>query len=57
MMDELYRKFGHLLTNLNHPWTTWDEYCDAIQEKGSPLNNCVGFIDGENNSQIKMQYN
>lgn len=43
--------FGHLLTSLEQEWMTSAEiksWANAITEKGSPFDRCVGFIDGTN---------
>ena len=42
-------RHGHLLSSLQQPWLnlrSLQSYADAIRGKGSPLTNCIGFIDG-----------
>lgn len=48
-LDHVYREFGHLLSTLQQDLLRPEklrEYADAIHEKGAPLTNCWGFIDG-----------
>ena len=40
------RRFGHLLHNLDLVWLDPQAFAEAIFEKGSPLRDCWGFIDG-----------
>lgn len=48
VLDHIYKKFLHLLkfdsTRINQDKLAL--FAKAIKKKGSPLNNCVGFIDG-----------
>ncbi|ESO88657.1 hypothetical protein LOTGIDRAFT_74528, partial [Lottia gigantea] len=40
---------GHLLSSLQQPWLnlqSLQSYADAVNRKGAPLKNCIGFIDG-----------
>ncbi len=49
MLDFIYDNFYHLLTSLDLCWLTaedFERFADAVHEKGSPLLNCWGFIDG-----------
>lgn len=46
MLNMLYDKFQHLLTNIDHPWIDLDGFSLAIHQQGAPLMNCVGFVDG-----------
>ena len=49
VIDFMYETHCHRLKNWNQPILQpqkLKEYCDAIYQKGSPLNNCFGFIDG-----------
>ena len=47
-LDYIFEIHGHLLTNINQPWiiNNLQKYADAIHQKGAPLTNCFGFIDG-----------
>ena len=50
-VEHVYRRFGHLVGNLNHTRMMYSQanlrrYADAIYNKGAPLRNCWGFIDG-----------
>ena len=49
VLDHIYDTHGHLLTDWN-PYLlsaqALEEYAQAISRKGSPLQNCFGFIDG-----------
>ena len=47
----VHDRFQHLLVDLNQPWITAAEvqkWADAISDKGSPFDKCIGFIDGTN---------
>ena len=49
IMDHVYTTFSHLLDDFNVPFLTTnklEEYCTAIHNKGAPLDNCFGFVDG-----------
>ena len=49
IMDHIYTSFEHLLTEFNLPVLLvpkLEEYCNAIYNKGVPLRNCFGFVDG-----------
>ena len=48
-LSHVYDNYGHLLRQLNHNWLrqdTFQIFADAIHQKGAPLTNCFGFIDG-----------
>ena len=48
-MNNIFENFGYLLKEFNQPWLSQNQlqmFADAIYEKGVPLNNCWGFIDG-----------
>lgn len=45
-MDDIYERFHNLLETLNLTWLDPVVFCRAIYEKGAPLRNCWGFIDG-----------
>ena len=40
VLDYVYDRHGHRLTQWNK------QYADVISAKGSPLDNCFGFVDG-----------
>ena len=47
--DQIYNNFNHLLHEFDQPWhrpVLLQEYSRKIHEKGAPLENCFGFIDG-----------
>lgn len=49
MMDYLFDEYSHLLADLNQPWLSRDRlrhFAATIYDKGAPLENCWGFIDG-----------
>ena len=49
VIDHIYGQFSHLLTDFNHPMYAvpkLEEYCLAIKNRGAPLDNCFGFVDG-----------
>jgi len=49
VLDCIYTLHGHLLTALNTPWLSHqnlDRFAAAVNERGGPLENCWGFIDG-----------
>ena len=49
VLDYIYDTHGHLLTDWNPDLLSaqaLEEYAQAISRKGSPLQNCFGFIDG-----------
>ena len=48
VMNILYQRWGHLLSNLNRPWLSpnnLQQYADTLREKGAALANCWAFID------------
>ena len=49
VIDYLYARYGHLLLDLDQPWLSPDNLrrlADSVHDKGAPLTNCWGFIDG-----------
>lgn len=49
VLQFIYNRHGHLLHNLNRRWLRkhdLEKYAAAISNKGAPLMNCWGFIDG-----------
>ena len=49
MIDYLFDEYSHLLADLNQPWLSRDllrHFAATIHDKGAPLENCWGFIDG-----------
>ena len=49
MMDYLFDEYSYLLADLNQPWLSRDHlrhFAATIHDKGAPLENCWGFIDG-----------
>jgi len=52
MFNFIEVKFGHLMETLDLFWlspTHLEQFAESICRKGSPLDNCVGFIDGKKN--------
>ena len=49
MMNLFYSNWHHLLTNFRQPWLSpanLQQFADAIHQKGAPLDNYFGFVDG-----------
>ena len=49
VIDHIYDIWGHLLTSFNQNWLSpanLEMYARVISQKGSPIQNCWGFIDG-----------
>ncbi|XP_070556688.1 uncharacterized protein [Ptychodera flava] len=44
--EHIHREYGHLLTNLDMEWLDPVRFSAVIHDKGAPLDNCWGFIDG-----------
>ena len=44
--EHIHREYGHLLTNLDMAWLDPVRFSAVIHDKGAPLDNCWGFIDG-----------
>ena len=45
----LYERWGHLFTTMNQQWLSPNNlqvFANAIHDKGAPLENCWGFVDG-----------
>jgi len=58
MLDTLYQKYNYLLRSLDLWWLEpvfLAEYAAAVQNKGSPLRGCVGFIDGNFCNSLKKK--
>lgn len=48
-MDIIFCRFHHLLSSFNQPWpspTNIQSYTDKVSNKGTALDNCWGFING-----------
>lgn len=45
-MDDIYARFNHLLNDLNLSWLDPAHFAEIIHQKGAPLDQCWGFIDG-----------
>ena len=48
-MNFIYENYNYLLNDFNQPWLSrnkLEEYSIAIHNKGAPLTNCFGFVDG-----------
>ena len=49
IMNLIYANYSNLLFDFNQPWLNPESllnYCNAIHDKGAPLQNCFGFVDG-----------
>ena len=49
LVDDIYSKFSHLLTDLNQPWLCRENlksFATPVHNKGAALDNCWGFVDG-----------
>ena len=49
VVDNIYNRFSHLLTDLNQPWLYRENLKSlsiAVHNKGAALDNCWGFVDG-----------
>jgi hypothetical protein len=56
-VDLLYNDHQHRLRTLDNPWfdpAQLQVYADAVHEKGAPLRNCIGFVDGHD-QQILLE--
>ena len=46
VINDVYSRFSHLLTDFDLVWLDKQAFADAIHHKGAPLQQCIGFIDG-----------
>ena len=46
IVDEIYTRFNHLLSSSDLTWLDPAHFAQAIHQKGAPLDQCWGFIDG-----------
>lgn len=49
MRDYIYATHGHCIQQWNHQLLSprnLEHYADSIHRKGTPLDNCFGFVDG-----------
>ena len=46
VIDDIYDRFSHLLNSFDLVWLDPHTFAAAIKDKGSPLSQCFGFIDG-----------
>ena len=49
MLNFIYDRWGFLLTSMNQPWLSPDNlqmFANTFYQRGSPLENCWGFVDG-----------
>ena len=49
ILNFIYENYNYLLNDFNQPWLNQnklEEYSIAIHNKGAPLMNCFGFVDG-----------
>ena len=49
VLNRIHTQWDHLLTNFNQQWLSPQnlvDYAQKVHNKGAPLNNCWGFVDG-----------
>ena len=49
VLNFIHGRWGYLLSSMNQPWLSpiqLEIFAEAVHDKGAPLNNCWGFIDG-----------
>ncbi len=46
MLADVHHRFSHLLSSVDQPWMNHEAYCAAVVQKGAPVNNVFGFMDG-----------
>ncbi|CAH3163303.1 unnamed protein product, partial [Porites lobata] len=46
IVDDIYTRFNHLLSSLDLTWLDPAHFAQVIHQKGAPLDQCWGFIDG-----------
>lgn len=49
ILEHIHENFNHLLHDFDQPWHSpalLQEYSEKVHEKGAPLANCFGFVDG-----------
>lgn len=46
VVNDIYRRFSHLLTDFDLAWFDDQTFAYAVHNKGTPLQQCIGFIDG-----------
>ena len=49
IQNPVYANYSNPLHDFNQPWLSpaaLQEYGTSVHEKGAPLQNCFGFIDG-----------
>ena len=57
VVDSTYDNHCHLVTEWNRDVfssVALQQYAETISRKGSPLNNCFGFIDGTANQSLDL---
>lgn len=45
-MDDIHNRFHHLFDSLDLVWLDPEVFAQVIHDKGAPLNDCWGFVDG-----------
>ena len=49
LLNFMYEHWNHLLSTFQQNWLTvqnLQKFCDDIHQRGAPLSNCFGFVDG-----------
>lgn len=46
VLEDIHSRFSSKITELNSNWIDLNRYAQAISNKGCPVRNCWGFIDG-----------
>ncbi|XP_064653070.1 uncharacterized protein LOC135503424 [Lineus longissimus] len=60
VLEDIYLRFHTKFSSLEQPWMGRDqlhEFANAVHEKGAPLSNCWGFIDGTPRQICRPKYN
>ena len=46
IINDVHHRFNDLLSSFDHVWLDKQQFASAIEAKGAPLSQCIGFIDG-----------
>ncbi len=46
ILADVHHCFSYLLSSIDQLWMDHEHYCAAVQDKGAPVNNVFGFVDG-----------
>ena len=56
-MDDIYDRFAHLIQSLDLVWLDPELFSRVIHDKGAPLEQCWGFIDGTTRPIARPSHN